>query len=140
MKSALDNRVVGMLSLHGEARREAERHKWIESQKEGRDLGVSALQEWYHVYWRHYCRCKRMEHVEGSRHWEEYGDDDFGRLSALIQDKDLLVDRILDRVYLGFENLDLINWAFDWGLPMDRVLEVLGKLDVNRARMEPETL
>jgi len=134
---ARDKQAVRRLSLYHEARQEAERHKWIESQKQGRDLGDTAIRKWFRNHWPHYCRCKRMEHVRGSLCWQEFGDEDFGQLYSLIVAGDLLVDRILDRVYAGLENYDIINWAFDWGLPMDRVIDILSQLDVNRARLEP---
>ena len=125
------------VSLYDEAHREAERHKWIESQKQGRDLGETAIRDWYQVYWLHYCRSKRMEHLRGSRCWQEFGDEDFGRLDSIRHTQDLLVDRILERVDAGQENLDIINWAIEWGLAMDRVLDILSQLDINRARLEP---
>ena len=124
-------------SLHDEAFREAQRHKWIESQKQGRDLGEIAIREWYRLHWLCYCRVRRLEHIQGSRRWREFGDDNFGQIHSLIIAGDLLVDRILDRVYLGHENLGIINWAIDWGLPIPRVLDILAQLDVNRARLEP---
>lgn len=125
---------AAVTSLYEEAFREAERHKWIESQKQGRDLGDRAIREWYRVYWCQYCRCKRIEHQRGSRSWREFSDENFEHLYSLIIAGDLLVDRILDRVYAGQENLEIINWAIDWGMPIDRVLEILSQLDVNRAR------
>lgn len=129
---------VAALSLYDEAAREAERHKWIESKKCGRDLGVHAIREWYRLYWPHYCRYKRLEHLRGSRRWVEFNDEPFGCLYSLIVQGDLLADRILDRVYAGYENLAIINWAIDWGLDIDRVLDILAQLDVNRARLEPQ--
>lgn len=125
-------------SLYDEAVREAERHKWIESQKRGRDLGDKAIVEWYRVYWLEYCRCRRLEHVQGHRRWREFGDEQFGHLYTLIVAGDLLVDLILDRVYAGYENLDILTWAMDWGLPIDRVIHILTQLDVNRARLDPD--
>jgi len=127
---------VDEVSLYEEAHAEALRHKWIESQKHGRDLGESAIRDWYRRYWATYCRCCRVEHVEGNRRWREFGDEDFGHLYSLIVQGDLLTDRILDRIYAGFENLTIINWAMDWGLPMERVLDLLIQVDVNRARLD----
>ena len=124
-------------SLYEEAIREAERHKWIESQKQGRDLGEPAIREWYRVHWPLYCRYRRLEHLQGRRRWREFGDEKFGRLFSLILAGDLLTDRILDRVYAGHENLDIINWGFQWGLPMFRVIDILAQLDVNRDRLDP---
>ena len=137
MRSAGDGKSVAALSLYEEAVREAERHKWIESQKQGRDLGQCAIREWYRVYWLPYCRHKRLEHLQGRQCWQEFDDDQFGQLYSLLVAGDLLLDRILDRVYAGRENLDIINWAIDWGLPLERVVSLLSQLDVNRARLDP---
>lgn len=127
---------VDEVSLYEEAHAEALRHKWIESQKHGRDLGESAIRDWYRRYWRLYCRCCRVEHIEGNRRWREFGDDDFGHLYFLIVQGDLLTDRVLDRIYAGHENLDIINWGMDWGLPMNRLVDILIQIDVNRARLD----
>ena len=78
----------------------------------------------------------RIEHLEGCRRYREFGDD-FGHLYSLMIRRDLLTDRILDRFFAGYENLDIINWAMDWGLPVDEVIEVLVQLDMNRARLDP---
>ena len=40
-----EGRAVTALSVYEEAVREADRHKWIESQKQGRDLGKVAVRE-----------------------------------------------------------------------------------------------
>jgi hypothetical protein len=125
---------VDEASLYEGAHAEALRHKWIESQKHGRDLGESAIRDWYRNHWRIYCRCCRVEHIGGNRRWREFGDDDFGHF--LMMQGDLLADRILDRVYAGHENLDIINWGMDWGLPMDRLVDILIRIDVNRCRFE----
>jgi hypothetical protein len=77
--------------------------------------------------------------LRGSRRWREFDDEHFGQLYSLIVAGDLLVDRILDRVYDGYENLSMILWAHDWGLPVPRVIDILAQLDVNRARLEPKT-
>lgn len=130
--------VAAALSLYDEAALEADRHKWIESQKRGRDLGELAIREWYQLHWPQYCRFKRLEHLRGSRRWREFSDEPFGCLYTLIVQGDLLADRILDRVYAGYENLEIINWAIDWNLDIERVLDILAQLDVNRARLEPQ--
>lgn len=124
-------------NLHDEARREADRHKWIESQKQGRDLGDDALRDWFRIYWLVYCRFRLLEHLRGLRFWQEFGDEAFERLCAMQREKDLLLERILDRFEAGMENLHVIIWARDWGLPMDRVIAILELIDINRARLEP---
>lgn len=133
----VDSTVVAARSVHDAALEEAARHKWIESQKHGRDLGGLALDEWFRRHWLPYCRFCRLEHLRGRNPWREFGHHDFGRLSELLKQGDLLLDRIFDRLECGQENLDVINWAMDWGLDIDRVIELLELVDINRARLEP---
>jgi hypothetical protein len=125
------------LSLYDEALAEALRHKWIESQKHGRDLGDSALKDWFRRHWLPFCRVCRLEHIEGMQRWVEFAEHDFGQVYHLLCSGDLLLDRILDRMELGYDNLEIINWALTWKLPMPRVLELLEMIDINRARLEP---
>jgi hypothetical protein len=124
------------MSLHEEAFKEAERHKWIESQKHGRDLGDHAFHEWYFLHWGRFCRVKRLEHLKGQQRWREFEHHNYGQLASLTLQGDLLVDRILDRFDDGQENLDIIKWAHDWALPIPRVIDVLVQLDMNRARLD----
>ena len=101
------------------------------------DVGESGLSEWYARYWPIYCRRKRLEHLRGSCSWKEFGSEDFGRIESLLEQKDLLLELILDRAQFGMENLDMLCWAHDWALPMDRVIGIPEQLDPNRARLEP---
>lgn len=128
---------MDILSLHEEGLIEAERHKWIESQKRGADAGESALSEWYQRYWSIYCRRKCLEHLKGSRNWREFASADFGLIERLYLKHGLLLELILDRAFCGMENLDLIQWSLDWGLPGDRLIDILEQLDLNRARLDP---
>lgn len=137
MNAVVTKRTQLALSLHEQAFCEAERHKWIESQKRGCDLGDGAIHEWYRLYWRDYCRRKRLEHLRGECCFEEFGVGHFGDLTPLIDRHDPLVDRIIDMVDAGMENLDVINWALDRRIEIDRVLEVLILVDVNEARIDP---
>jgi hypothetical protein len=76
-----------------------------------------------------------MEHLHGTRFWVELDRGDFGLLQRLFEDDPVLLDRILDRVKLGWENLDIIVWAHDWNLPMERVFKILIALDINSRRL-----
>ena len=124
-------------SIYDEARKEAERHKWIESQKHGFDQGDDAIEHWYGKYWFVYCIQRRGEHLKGVRPWREFSDEPFGKLQRLVNSRDPLALRILDWVDAGNENLNIINWALDAALPMDRVIDILAEIDVNRARLDP---
>lgn len=125
------------LSLYQAGSEEASIHKWIESEKRGHDVGYSAVREWYSDYWYGHCRRGRIEHLIGNRCWEEFEEEQFGALEEMLQRGDLLMELILDRLLYGWENLDVINWAYDWNLPINRVLELLDLFDINGARLEP---
>lgn len=124
-------------SLRLEGLQEALKHKWIESQKHGCDQGERCLKEWFRKHWLPFCRIKRLEHVEGQQRWEEFAEHEFGQIYELILDGDLLLDRILDRMEHGLDNLEIINWALSWSMPIHRVIELLEMIDINRARLEP---
>jgi phosphoglycolate phosphatase-like HAD superfamily hydrolase len=65
-----------------------------------------------------------------STYWYELDRDDYGLLQRAFQDSEL-IDEILHRLKSGQENLDVLNWAIDTNQPMDEVLEILEKLDIN---------
>lgn len=125
-------------SIHAAAQEEARRHKWIESQKHGRDLGDTALREWYRLHWHDYCRNCHIEHLDGKQPWQEFDPRVFGHLLELMKSKDVLLERILDRICEGQENLEIVQWALEYSLPMDRVIRILEQLNVNAARFEPK--
>ena len=56
-------------------------------------------------------RYRRVEHLRGRKRWAEFEEESFGKIDALVASGDCLVDRVLDRVYAGCENLEIINWA-----------------------------
>ncbi|MBI1349142.1 hypothetical protein GC163_22970 [bacterium] len=124
-------------SIYSAALEEAHKYKWIESQKSGHDLGDTALKDWFRKYWLPFCRAKRLEHVEGMQKWSEFAETEFGQVFQLIMVDDLLCDRVLDRMEHGCDNLEIINWGLTWGLPMERVIDLLELIDINRARLEP---
>jgi hypothetical protein len=123
------------LSVYADCEREAAVYKWLESEKEGRDLGESAIRRWVQQHWCGYLRARWMEHLQGRRFWVELDRNDFGLLQREFHDDPLLLDRILDRLKAGQENLDIILWAQNWGLEMKRVLRILEALDVNSRRL-----
>jgi hypothetical protein len=122
-------------SIHEDWQREAECHKWIESEKAGQDLGEQAMRQWVKQHWSGYLRARWLEHLQGTRFWIELDRGDFGLLTQGFHDKALLLDRILDRLKSGQENLQIILWAIDWHLPMEDVLQILTALDINSRRL-----
>jgi hypothetical protein len=122
-------------SVYVESEQEALRFKWIESEKAGRDLGEAAIRRWVQQHWSGYLRSRWLEHLQGRRFWVELDRGDFGLLQREFHDNTLLLDRILDRLKSGQENLDIILWSQDWGIPTDPVLKILEALDINSRRL-----
>ncbi|MBI2804253.1 MAG: hypothetical protein HYX68_04620 [Planctomycetes bacterium] len=123
------------LSIREHSRREIDRHKWLASQRAGCDLGEVAVKEWITLHWSGYWRARCMEHLQGKAYWTELKGDDFGILEDRFQHRALLADRIADRLKAGQENLDIIQWALNWHIDMDAVLDILATLDINNKRM-----
>ncbi len=124
-------------SLYAHCVDEALRFKWIESERAGFDLGEEALKRWVRLFWKDYLRARLIEHLEGRVFWAELDRDDFGLLKNSFQDDPSLLDRIVDRLRCGDENLEIICWAHDGGMPMCRVKAILESIDINARRLEP---
>ncbi len=122
-------------SIVVDSRVQADIHKWIESEKAGRDLGDAAVRQWVHRYWWRYLRARWMEHLEGLRFWVELDRGDFGLMQAEFGADTELMHEVFRRLKRGAENLDIINWANAEGLPMERVCNILSSLDMNSRRL-----
>ena len=122
-------------SVHDLGAAEAQRHKWIESEKAGCDLGEWAIRCWVRQHWNGFLREKWLEHLEGVTFWIELDHDDFGLLARSFDDSALIAE-IVWRLKAGHENLDILNWAIDDDQNMEQVFEVLEVLDMNSRRIE----
>ncbi len=122
-------------SLHACGEEEALRHKWIESEKAGHDLGEMAIRMWIGQHWHGFLRHRWLEHLQGKTFWIELDQRDFGLLRTAFQTSPLL-DPIIDHLKHGRENLDIIQWALKHQVPMNDVHEILLALDVNSGRIE----
>ena len=120
---------------------EIERHKWIESEKAKRDVGQAAVADWLKRFWWRFCRWRRIEHVEGVHRWYEFSHEDFAKVLRPILENDRLVLVILELMKTDrrrvINDLEVIEWARDAGVPMERVLEILGEIQINVARLDP---
>src|SRR3954470_18193804 len=118
------------MSVHDQGEQEAKRHKWIESEKAGRDLGEWAIRCWVRQHWNGFLRERWLEHLQGRTFLIELDHDDFGLLPRTFPHSDLL-NAILMRLKAGQETLNILTWAIDERLPMVQVLEILEMLDIN---------
>jgi len=123
------------LSVHHFGEEEARRHKWIESEKAGRDLGEWAIRGWVRDHWQTFLRARWLEHLYGRVYWIELDHNDYGLLLERFRDSEILPD-VLDMLKAGLENLNVLNWAIDNHVPMDEVLDILETLDINSRRIE----
>jgi hypothetical protein len=126
---------IEQFSVYDDCQREAEQFKWIESEKAGCDLGEEAIRRWVRHHWCGFLRARWLEHLQGRRYWIELDRGDFGLLLREFHDHALLLDRILDRLKAGHENLQIILWAIEWNVPIEPVLLILRALDINSRRL-----
>jgi hypothetical protein len=124
-------------SLHAEGEQEALRHKWIESERAGRDLGEACIQCWVQEHWNGFLRSRWLKHLQGETFYYELEGRDFGLLQKRFCDKTNLLNQILNRLIKGQENLDVIVWSIDTGLPFEPIHEILEALDINSRRLSP---
>ena len=122
-------------SVYIESEKEAQLFKWLESEKAGCDLGEAAIRRWVQNHWWGYLRARWLEHLQGTRFWVELDRGDFGLLQRRFHENTLLLDRILDRLKSGQENLDILRWALDWGINLNDVRDILEALDINSRRL-----
>jgi hypothetical protein len=124
-------------SLQEEGIREAEKHKWILSERAGCDRGIAALLDWVDQHWSGYLRARWLEHLQGVSYWTELNAEDFGLLRDRFCGSELLGE-IVRQFLDGGENLTILNWALRIGLPIDPVFEILLVIDINSCRLKCE--
>ncbi|MDR1612549.1 MAG: response regulator [Planctomycetota bacterium] len=123
-------------NLFEEASGEAYRHKWIESEKSGHDLGDAALEDWHRRFWHKFVRERWIQHIKGEIFWPELDNDDFGVLETSEFDGCRpQADKIVEILENGGENLDIVQWAIDTGQDMGCIMRILGRLDLNSHRL-----
>lgn len=137
--------LVPTVSVFDEGEREAHRHKWLESEKRGWDVGRWGIEDWYRTHWPRFLRHKRLEHLQGRIRCREFPEHDFGMLRdpqavQRVARQPELLELVLHRIYdglanpqlkSGFENLHLVCWAQDRQLPIDSILEILTAINLN---------
>ncbi len=122
-------------SIFEEASREAYRHKWIESEKAGYDIGDGAIEDWHKRYWTKFIRERWVQHIKGAAFWRELDNDDFNIMEREFEDCRDQADAIVAMLEKGGENLDIVQWAVETGQDMTVVLHILSKLDLNAHRI-----
>lgn len=125
------------LRVYEEATRAIQDHKWIASEKAGRDLGVAAERDWLESYWHPFYRSRLVQHLRGDTFFEEFGAECFDIIAETFYETKDLLELVLERVRAGAENLDLVRWGIQERLPQDQLLQLLITLDINSHRLDP---
>lgn len=126
---------VPVQGIFEEASKEAYRHKWIESEKAGHDIGDNAIEDWHRRFWHKFVRERWIQHIRGQVFWRELDNDDFGILNREFDDCRETADTIVNMLENGGENLDIVQWALHNDQDMPSVLHILGRLDLNAHRL-----
>ena len=114
--------------------------KYLDWERLSYDVEETASEHWQSRFWRLWFRARWVEHVLGDKLWIEMGDEHFALLKQDRPHHSLLVNRVADRLVVGWENLDLILWAQDWGLDLDEIIEVLKKININHIQVSGEPI
>ncbi len=121
-------------SLYHKAQEEADRHKYIESQKAGHDLGPAAIEDWQRRHWTIWLRHRWLEHLLGVACWQEFEPERFGRVGTLFAAHRDVLERVAEMIRGGSENLDIIWWAARVRHDLPTVLRILTELRLNDIR------
>jgi hypothetical protein len=116
---------------------EANRHRWIQSEKAGYDLAEAAIRDWVRRHWSGYLRARLLEHLRGTRFCMELDRAEFGILPDQFPDHPKLVGEIVERLAAGADNLTILTWAVETGQPMETVAAILQVIDINCPRFSP---
>ena len=122
-------------SIHLDSKVEADRYKWIRSEEAGHDVGEVAIKHWVRDHWHGYLRTKWLEHLQGKTFWIELRRCAFGLLQQECENRDDLLNRVIDKLKLGQENLGVIQWAVLERLPLPLVHRILAAVDVNSCHL-----
>jgi hypothetical protein len=97
--------------------------------------------DWLKRFWWRFCRFRRIEHVAGVRRWYEFSHDDFAKVLRPILENDSLVLLIVEMMKADrrrvMNDLEVLDWAHSAKVPIERVLEILGDIHINIARLDP---
>ena len=114
--------------------------KYLDWERLSYDVEQTASEHWRRRFWRLWFRVRWVEHVLGQSYWIEMGDDKFGMFKRGPAHNPLLVQRVADRLVVGWENLGIILWASDWGLDLAQVIQILKKLNINHVRVNGRSI
>jgi hypothetical protein len=136
-ETGIAERVAERRSVYEQADQAAQVHKWIESEKAGRDLGHEAVRNWSRSHWLRFYRWRLVQHLRGEVYFREFHPRTFAVVSNQLKVPTELLESILNHIRDGCENLDIICWVHNRQLPVVPTMEILEAIDINRQRLVP---
>ena len=125
-------------SVYDQAWQAAYRHKWIESERQRRDLGHAAIRDWDRRYFKRFYRWCHWLHLTGKQFFREFPDSHFDTVVSKKPTEINTIERLVIHGFLdGLENLDILLCAHGRGWPGEQVRMVLSTLHINEARLDP---
>jgi hypothetical protein len=125
------NSNISRLSIWVIAAGEADEHKWHESMRNNRDMGVEAIRDWYRKYFRQFVRGRLMDHISGKCLFEEFNESAFNILQVFKFKCPQLREKLETSLRDGKENLDIIAKELDKNDDVDEAIRVLEVVNVN---------
>lgn len=104
------------------------------------DIVETASENWRRRFWRLWFRGHWVEHILGEKYWIEMGHENYGLLKQGQPHNVVLVQRVADRLIVGWENLGIILWASDWGFDLNEIIEILKKININDVRVNGQSI
>ncbi len=125
-------------SVYDQAWQAAYRHKWIESERQRRDLGQAAIDDWDERFFKPFYRWCHWQHLTGEQFFREFPDSHFNTITPKEPAEMNSIERLVIHWFLdGLENLNILFCAHGRGLPGKQVRMVLLTLRINEARLDP---
>jgi hypothetical protein len=122
-------------SLYDDARMEADKFKWLESELRRHDVGGWGHQEWTRRHWHDFLRGKRLEHLFGIRRYREFEPQTFGVLAEWTLKHSDAIDFIVEHfLRKRWENLHFLCIGDSSGCPRDVMLQLLELIGINSLR------
>ena len=125
-------------SVYDQAWQAAEQHKWIESERQRRDLGQAAIDDWDERFFKRFGRWCHWQHLIGKQFFHEFPDSHFNTVPAKQPTEMNTIERtVIHCFWDGQENLNIFDFTHKCGLSGEQVTSVLATLHINEARLDP---
>jgi len=122
------------VSVYDQAWQPDHRHKWIESERLGCDLGHAAVKDWSRRHFKCSYRWCHWLHLTGRKWFQEFLASQFNSGMKL---RDQIERQVIHCFWDGQENLAIFLSAHGCGWPIEWVRVVLSTLGINEARLSP---